>query len=358
MASPFNRGALTRMKERRAYVPLMDTEMAGPHKTPIAATQVERQVLSPRAEQSTVTKDDPEVVAKALAFSEAPIRPTPHHTEGKQVFTDQKQVEELHAEADIPPLTSFKSEFKAARARGDKEFAYKGDRFNTREKGETAAGWLEAIRTPFEPGFTRERAVTEIPSRRPNEAALGFLMGDTDFEDIKFTPTPGQKSIMEAPVETKATTPASPAIVTDELNAKREAEGLTALRMTSGYRSAQQNATAMMNNVEAAGSIEQARANGYTGKHYQPALKAYYADPTRANLEAIGYIRLEREKVISGGHAGGDSADYSVSDLTNKADALKRVAWLKKQGYRVQLENWSGAKKGKNAHIHIDGIKH
>ena len=228
---------------------------------------------------------------------------------------------------------------------------------------EALAAAQEAGMHLFPQKRTVEQAEEAIQAIHGNVSEQGILTSKPTqrllpVKNTRTAPTFKMLEVMEAPVETKATAPASPAIVTDELNAKREAEGLTALRMTSGYRDAQQNATAMMNNVEAAGSIAQARANGYTGKHYQPALKAYYADPTRANLEAIGYIRLEREKVISGGHAGGDSADYSVNDLTNKADALKRVAWLKKQGYRARLENWGGVKKGKNAHIHIDGIKH
>jgi hypothetical protein len=112
-------------------------------------------------------------------------------------------MEDLYADADTPPLTSFKSEFKAARSRGEKEFSYKGDRFNTRQDGETEAGWMEAIRTPFEPGFTRERAVEDIPSRKPNEAAVSYLMGDIDTDDIRLAPTAEQKSVMEAPVETE-----------------------------------------------------------------------------------------------------------------------------------------------------------
>ena len=164
MANPYNRGALTRRKERlAARGPLMDTEMAPAHREPIGETQVERQALSPQAESSAVKKIDPAMVADLL--SSTPTVQSPRHAEGKQVFTDQNQVAELYAEADARSLTSFKSEFKSARAKGEKEFSYKGDRFNTRKKGETADDWISAL-TPFEPGFTRERNMADIPAAK------------------------------------------------------------------------------------------------------------------------------------------------------------------------------------------------
>lgn len=332
-----------------APVALMDTEMAPAHRTPIK--DIHDKSLSGQALESTRPSVDLDTLDDLMK---------PAAKSGTPVFADQAAADE--ALTATQPL-SFNQAFRKARNRGKTTFKHNGAKFNTRQKDESDADWEEVLKnqtgpllTDFIAGFERERAVSEIPAAKKME-----LLPQPEPLAVKNTrtaPTFKQMEIMQAPVKTKATHAASPRIVTDELNAKREEEGLRPLTMTSGYRDAQQNADAMMKNVEAAGSIEQARANGYTGKHYQKVLKDYYADPTRANLEAIGYVRMEREKVISGGHAGGDSADYSVKDLTNRADAVKRVAWLKSQGYKARLENWSGKNKGRNAHIHIDGIKH
>lgn len=80
-------------------------------------------------------------------FSKPPVvRAAPELPEGKKVFTDQKRFEEIVASApEEGRLVSFKQAFKTARETGKKEFEYKGDRFNTREKGETEARWLSAL---------------------------------------------------------------------------------------------------------------------------------------------------------------------------------------------------------------------
>ncbi len=145
--------------------------------------------------------------------------------------------------------------------------------------------------------------------------------------------------------------------MTDGFNRARKTAGLRALKMTSGYRTPEHNVTAMMENVKAAGSLKQALSN-YTRSVYRIAITNYYAHPTEENLLKVGEVRRQREKVISGGHSNYDAVDYSVLDIDSKIDAVDRTSWLAEQGLEAKLENWDGAKRGKNAHIHVEGVVH
>lgn len=304
----------------------------------IGRTQQERERLDPSTQESIRERPSAETVdfltqstddEEDTYLSKVPTRPIPHFTEGKRVFTDQAQMEKIIADEGeaSKPFVSFNKTFQAARASGNKEFIYKGNHFNTRKKDETNAEWLTKIKTIKGP------SLTELIEKLRREH-VGPEQNRAKFEE----------NIMQ---------------VTNKLNAKRAISNLRQLRLSSGFRNIEEQVNAMMQGVKTAGSLEQARRNGYTGKHYQPALETYYKRPTQSNLEKIGKIRLERELSggLTGGHSKGDSADYSVSDLTTRSDALKRVEWLNSQGYQAHLENWSGVEKGENAHIHVDGIK-
>lgn len=141
------------------------------------------------------------------------------------------------------------------------------------------------------------------------------------------------------------------------MNELRKRGGLPRLVPTSGIRSSEQNVLEMMKNVRAGGSLKQARESGYTRAAYQPSLKSYFADPSPENLKRIGEVRRAREKTITGGHKGGDAMDVRVTDLSDRTKAIARVAWLESQGYTTNLENWSeGSPRGKNAHIHLEGV--
>jgi hypothetical protein len=112
----------------------------------------------------------------------------------------------------------------------------------------------------------------------------------------------------------------------------------------------------MMNNVRAAGSLKQAKANGYTRMFYRKSLINYYNNPTPENLKAVGAARMERENSgqIKGGHSNYKAQDYSVKDFKTRKEALEVVAFLNKQGYKAVLENWPSSGRGENAHIHSE----
>jgi hypothetical protein len=135
-------------------------------------TQQEREVLTPAAEESTKRRFSSSILQAAadrygLQKAEKPevlvippteekarepfavppaIRTAPSLPKAEPVFKDPKQFEQIVAEAadEAKPL-SFKQVFKAARAEGREEFEYKGDRFNTREAGESKGQWASFL---------------------------------------------------------------------------------------------------------------------------------------------------------------------------------------------------------------------
>jgi hypothetical protein len=127
----FNKGAMARMKERRANrkqrevmnAPvetrfLEDTEMAGPHTEPV----------------------------KEAPLSKPPkIKPAVDPV-GEKVFPDE---------------TSFKEAFRQARDSGEKLFDWQGKQYNTLLKEEKSE-----MLTDFVPGFKRERDVADIPAAK------------------------------------------------------------------------------------------------------------------------------------------------------------------------------------------------
>jgi hypothetical protein len=148
-------------------------------------TYQERESLPASVRRSTRREPDPVLLRKmaasvGLQLGDAPVEGSPltqppvpaakaPDVEGKRVFTDEARWEEIIAEApeEASPV-SFKQAFKHARASGMKEFVYEGDRFTTREKGESGTQWAsflesQKMETAFVEGFERERAVADLP---------------------------------------------------------------------------------------------------------------------------------------------------------------------------------------------------
>jgi len=137
----------------------------------IADTQQEREQLEGNALSSTRRKIDPATLerlsnrfpANNEPFSQAPVRKAPTLPEGKRVFTDQAQVDQIVAEAPAEGRpVSFKGAFKNARSKGLKEFRYRGDLFNTQDDGETDSGWLDTLKTNKDLEGVDERAKAMI----------------------------------------------------------------------------------------------------------------------------------------------------------------------------------------------------
>jgi uncharacterized protein YcbK (DUF882 family) len=109
--------------------------------------------------------------AASEVLTQAPVRVAPPIPEGKKVFTDPRQWEQIidQAPEEGKPL-SFKQAFTQARKAGQEGFEYHGDRFHTREKGESGAEWAqyltgglapEIAATPSQEGYGRREDGTE-----------------------------------------------------------------------------------------------------------------------------------------------------------------------------------------------------
>ncbi len=138
-------------------------------------TQQERERLTGPELASTRRQLDPSTLTRlsdryALSadrppLTTPPVRSAVSRPEGKKVFTNPEQLEQIFAEApDAGKAISFKKAFKLARTLGKDEFEYKGDRFNTRERDETLTEWAEALKTSKEFPFSAYMAEANIQS--------------------------------------------------------------------------------------------------------------------------------------------------------------------------------------------------
>jgi len=151
-----------------APVALMDTEMAPAHREPALLTRPPVRRPAPEPQGSRVFEDEA-VMDQAIDKYTTAQRPLSFKMAAAPAEEGHGAARKYEDgfERDVPskPPISFKSEFKSARARGEKEFSYKGGKFETRHEGETNADWMAAL-TPFEPGFERERSVADIPAAK------------------------------------------------------------------------------------------------------------------------------------------------------------------------------------------------
>ncbi len=356
MASPFRKGALAGMKKRRA---------ARAQEREVMATPVENRSLYRSFLEQDISPATPNPLAPPT-----PVEPTPTHPDdadidflmhpgsrddfilskrpplppserGEEVFPDQEQLTQDVTAAAQPPLT-FSQAFKTARSAGKAKFTYDGKFFNTMERGESKPEWQAALLGTKASTPIQKEAITA-----PTKTA--FLSGLAPTS-VKTYRTPATRL---TPEDKQAAATA----ITASMNQLREASNLGPLSLTSGYRTPEESAAAMMNNV-AAGDWQSAVKAGYNHHNYPELIKAYLQDRTPENLQKIGDERLKRERsgLLKGGHGTSDSADYSVRNLTTREEALKMVEWLRSQGLKANLEHWAGEKKSKNAHIHVDGI--
>ncbi len=334
---------------------LMDTEMAGPHRTPV--------------------KDFDDKSLEGAILESTRIKP--QIEQGTPVFADQASAEQMRSDAE--PL-SFSQAFRAARDSGKTEFKHKGSMFNTRQRDESASDWQEVLKnqkgpmlTDFVAGFERERDVEDIPaapgpellSVKNTRTAPTFKQIETMLAPVEMKLLPGPEYLDVVNKRIPETAPLLPEDkqapardVTVSLNKLRDDAGLRHLDMNSGYRTPEESARTMMNSVAKAKNWDALVDAGYNHHNYPRLIKAYLADRTPENLQAIGDERLKRENsgLLKGGHGTSDSADYSVRDLTKRSDALERVEWLRSQGLTATLEYWDSEKKDENAHIHVGGI--
>ena len=209
MASPFKRGALLNMEDRRESrgnehdamdapvetLSFFDARMAPAH------TKQAKPALTPAILEST--RERPSDAALDM-LSQTSI-PAPPSDQGKMVFDDQAQLDEAiveHEAAAAPP--TFGELFKQARESGKAKFTYNGKRFITRQRHESDSDWEVALKdnkspmlTDFVAGFERERDVADLTAS---------LVADNQLLDVKNTrtaPTFKQIETMLAPVETK-----------------------------------------------------------------------------------------------------------------------------------------------------------
>lgn len=130
---------------------------------PIADTQEARENLSGSVLQST--KPSPRIrhntgIAGVPSLSRlSKERRPPVKVEGRRVFTDQRQMEEIIGGDPMAfQRVSFKGDFDRNRKAGLEEFSYKGGRFTTQNKGETASQWLNSLET--------NRSVDDVSTKR------------------------------------------------------------------------------------------------------------------------------------------------------------------------------------------------
>jgi len=107
-------------------------------------------VLERLANRFKPTGDDPNNITLSpdtTPLTQPPVRTATPLPEGKKVFTDPAQWEKLvdQAPEEGKPLSSFNTQFKQARSEGQEAFEYEGDRFITREKGESGEQWAWAV---------------------------------------------------------------------------------------------------------------------------------------------------------------------------------------------------------------------
>lgn len=152
-----------------------------------ADTQQEREQLPTSAIPSTKRKVDP-IILQGLEqksppiLNQLPIRQIPSFEPGKRVFTDQKQLDKIIAEApEEGRIVSFKEAFKRARQAGMPEFEYKGNRFNTQQAGETDREWLSVLKqnkTPQTFADYMERAgVTSAQGKNIDTSTISKKLG-------------------------------------------------------------------------------------------------------------------------------------------------------------------------------------
>ena len=185
MPSPFKKGALTRMKERRAARAEEREVMAAPTETRSLYRSFLEQDITPtepvrgaapvepaRERPSDETIDylmGPQSEDDIILAQHPPVPPSER---GERIFPDQDQYAQKIADEVRPPLT-FSQAFRTARNAGKAKFIYDGKRFNTMERGESKLEWRAALLGSKPPTPVQKEAIaapvetTFLPGLKP-----------------------------------------------------------------------------------------------------------------------------------------------------------------------------------------------